>query len=193
MQADENKRQYRIIDQLLTSHAVLRDRYARRAGLLNVSLLSFAIALNGFVFASDDFLKSLFPAHPTVAKTALGIISIALLILTIVELRVDWEGQSRSHSEAVGRLSRLKGKYRETYASKASDRFDDLTRDYASTTEALPPIPERSFTRLKAHHEFKRLLSEEISKHPGVPAIFLSVRLRWKAWRTLSSSQKQNM
>ena len=188
MQADENERQYRIIDQLMTSHAVLRDRYGRRATLLNVSLLSLAIALNGFVFASDDFLKLLFREHAGAATAALGIISIALLVLSIVELRVDWEGQSRSHSEAVGRLSQLKAEYREAHASKDSDRFDDLTRDYASTMEALPPVPERSFTRLKAHHEFKRLLSQEISKHPGVPAILLSVRLRWNAWRSLPSS-----
>jgi hypothetical protein len=189
MQADENERQYRIIDQLMTSHAVLRDRYARRAKLLNVSLLSFAIALNGFVFASDDFLKLLFPGHAVAAKIALGIISIALLILSIVELRVDWEGQSQSHSEAVARLSRLKAKYREAHASKTTNRFDELTRDYASTMEALPPIPERSFTRLKARHEFKRLLSQEISKHPGLPSVLLSIRLRWNAWRKLSSSQ----
>jgi hypothetical protein len=191
MQANENERQYRIIDQLMTSHAVLRDRYARRAKLLNVSLLSFAIALNGFVFASDDFLKLLFPGHAAAAKIALGIISIALLILSIVELRVDWEGQSRSHSEAVARLSRLKAKYREAHTSKAANRFDELTRDYASTMEALPPIPERSFTRLKAHHEFKRLLSQEISKHPGAPSVLLSIRLRWNAWRKLSSPQNQ--
>ena len=191
MQVDENERQYRIIDQLMTSHAVLRDRYGRRAGILNLSLLSLAIALNGFVFASDDILRSIFRERAGAAKATLGIISIALLVLSIVELRVDWEGQSRSHSEAVGRLSRLKAKYRETHAKKDGDSFDELTRDYASTMEALPPIPERSFTRLKAHHEFKRRLSQEISKHPGVPAILLSVRLRWNAWHNLGSSQNQ--
>jgi hypothetical protein len=185
MQAHENERQYRIIDQLMTAHAVLRDRYARRARILNIGLLSLAIALNGFVFAGDDFLRIIFGDDPARAKALLGLVSIGLLTLSIVEFRVDWEEQSRSHSEALGRLGRLKAKYREAQSNKTPDCFDELTRDYASTMEALPSIPERSFAKLKAHHQFKRALSEQISKYPTVPAVFLAIRLRWKGWRHL--------
>jgi hypothetical protein len=185
MQAHENERQYRIIDQLMTAHAVLRDRYAWRARILNIGLLSLAIALNGFVFASDDFLRIIFGNDPAHIKALLGLVSVGLLILSIVEFRVDWEGQSRSHSEALARLGRLKAKYREVQTSKAPDRFDELTRDYASTMEALPSIPERSFATLKAHHQFKRVLSEQISKHPTIPAFLLAIRLRWNGWRHL--------
>ena len=72
MTADENERQYRIIDQLLTAHAVLRDRYARRARLLSVSALALSVALNGFVFANDEVLKLIFRGHVHNAKIGLG-------------------------------------------------------------------------------------------------------------------------
>jgi hypothetical protein len=189
MQTNENERQYRIIDQLMTAHAVLRDRYARRARILNIGLLSLAIALNGFVFVSDDFLRIIFWNDLARVKAVLGLVSIGLLIFSIVEFRVDWEGQSRSHSEALGRLGRLKAKYREVRSNKAPDRFDELTREYASTMETLPSIPERSFARLKAQHQFKRALSKQISKHPTVPAVLLAIRLRWSGWRHLLREQ----
>jgi hypothetical protein len=177
----ENERQYRIVDQMMTAHAVLRDRFSRRARTLNLLLLSLAIILNAFVFASDDMLKVLFFGHTAEAKVWIASVSVALLVLAIIEFRVDWEGRSRSHEDAVERLSRLKASYREAHA--VNGRGAELTREYARTMAMLPPIPERSFIRLKAYHKFKRLLSQELDAHPGIPAWLASLRLRWQIIR----------
>lgn len=193
MDAQENQRQYRIIDQLMTAHAVLRDRYHRRARTLNISIFSLAIALNGFVFATDDILKVIFPGHADAARIGLGITSIALLILSVVELRVNWEGQARSHIEALNRLGELKARFRECHADGNQHAYQQLSRDYALTMKELPPIPERSFAALKAYHTYKRLLSVEISKHPGVPQIILSTRLRWRAFQRLLTGGRANL
>ncbi len=186
MTAEENERQYRIIDQLLTAHSVLRDRYARRARFLSVSALALSVALNGFVFANDDVLKFIFRGHVEAAKIGLGLVSIGLLVFAIIEFRVNWEGKSQSHSEAVSRLGRLKAKFRDGQTTPSEDYWSALSNEYATTMRELPPIPERSFARLKALHVHKRVLSREISNHPGVPCALLSFRLRWRAWRQLS-------
>jgi hypothetical protein len=185
----ENEREYRLINQMMTAHAVLRDRFSRRALILNISLLALAIILNAFVFASDDTLKILFFGHTTEAKVWIGAVSVVLLILVIIEFRVDWEGQSRSHKEAVERLGQLKANYREAYAGNG--KYEELTREYARTMAMLPSIPEKSFIRLKAYHKFKRLLSEELDAHPGLPAWLVRTRLRWRIIRgQISPSNK---
>lgn len=183
MPESENERQYRVLDQMLTAHSVLRDRYGRRALLLEVGLLAAAIALNAFVFAGDTVLESLF-GDPRPVKNGLRVASVAALVLAIVQLRVAWAGKRRSHEEAFARLSGLKARYREAYVHRLKGVPTDegaLTQEYNGTMEGLPPIPDRQFARLKAYHLFKRVLSEEISKNPGVPAILVSLRLRFRA------------
>jgi hypothetical protein len=187
----ENEREYRLIDQLMTAHAVLRDRFCRRARALSVLLLSLALALNAFVFTNEDMLKRVFFGYIAEPKIFIGFISIGLLILSIVGIRVDWEGRSRSHAEALERLGRLKARYREAHASAPNAEIQsELGREYARTMELLPPIPEQLFTRLKAYHQFKRLLSRELDSHPGVPAWILGLRLRWRAIRQINTSQE---
>lgn len=92
MGESENDRQYDVLDQMLTAHALLRDRYAWRALWLNICLLATAIALNAFVFAGDDVLVAMFGAKPEHVKMGLGIASVVAMILSIMALRVDWSG-----------------------------------------------------------------------------------------------------
>jgi hypothetical protein len=180
----ENERQYQVIDQLMTAHAFLRDRYRRFALLLDLSLLSLSIGLNGFVFASDDTFRLLFFGHAAEAKLCIGLISVALLVVSIIQFRVDWEGQGRSHADALDRLGQLKVIHREAHSRGETDTLQaELTKEYARTMKLLPPVPERWFLRLKAHHKHKRLLSQEIDAHPGVPAWLLSLGLRWRVSR----------
>src|SRR5438128_2255481 len=84
----ENEREYRLIDQLMTAHAVLRDRYCRRGRVLSVLLVSLCLALNAFVFTTDDMLKRVFFGYISEPKIFVGFISIGLLILSIIGIRV---------------------------------------------------------------------------------------------------------
>lgn len=177
----ENGRQYRLIDQLMTAHAVLRDQYRRRASTFDISLLALSIGLNAFVFTDDATLHAIFFGHAVAAKLWIGLISVALLIVSLVGFRVDWEGKARSHKEAVERLGRLKARYREVHAGgDTADTREELGKEYARTTELLPAIPERCFARLKAQHQFKRLVSRELDSHPGVPMWILALRIRYR-------------
>lgn len=187
----ENEREYRLIDQLMTAHAVLRDRYCRRGRALSVLLVSLSLGLNAFVFTTEDLLKRIFLGYISEPKIFVGFISVGLLILSIIGIRVDWEGRSRSHAEALERLGRLKARYREARASEPNPETQtELSKEYARTMELLPPIPEQLFARLKACHQFKRLLSRELDSHPGVPAWILALRLRWRSIRDMNRPQE---
>jgi hypothetical protein len=91
MTKDENERQYRLIDQLLTMQSALRDRYARRAFLLSSGLLAFSIFLNAFVFV-DDKVFSAIGIRPELAKIGLDSTSVT----SLRRARIFWKFSGRS-------------------------------------------------------------------------------------------------
>lgn len=191
---EENERQYRVIDQMITMHAALRDRYHRLGTGVNLVLLSGSIVLNGLVFADDGFFQAL-GLNTGRAKCCLGFVSILLLVASLVEYRVDWCSRSRLHDEAVRRLSLLKAMFRENHAKQEHDAnvLQGLTREYALTMQQLPPIPEKHHSRLKALHRFKRNESEMIDRHPSAPLFFIRIKLRmrgvWDLFRDSSDKE----
>jgi len=188
MSDNENDRQYNTVNMMTTMHAVLRDRYERRALLLSVSMLGAAIALNAFVFVSDQLLAALFFGNAERAKLGIGVLSVVLLVAAIVELRVDWASKGKSHGEAVQRLGRLKSQYRAVH-SREGEGIDlraeeaSLSEEYGRVLADLPPIPDREFARLKAYHRFKCELSRQLERDPAVPHWMVWFRLRIAGFR----------
>lgn len=178
MDAAENDRQYHVVNQMLSMHSALRDRYARRALLLNIGLISCSVVLCAFRFADDKILGA-FGFDAFRARIGFGMIAIAILVLSIVELRVKWKEVATSHGDAAMQLARLKHQYRRLYAvTRGSDPKKNarLGTEYDRVMKAIPPIPARLFTRLKASHNFNKVLSQRISANPKAPTWFL----RWQ-------------
>lgn len=195
MSIEEFQRQFRVLDQMLSAHSALRDRFSKRALWLTIGLLALAVVLNAFVFVSDDVLR-FFGSDPEAIRIWLGIVSVAILTLSIAEFKVDWQGRARLHEDAVRRLGDLKASFR-AVDPRAADGNDhelvaSLARDYSKVMDQLPPIPEKHFIPLKASHLRKVLLSRELDEHPGVPLIIRRIDICWRdtrAWR-LSRRQK---
>lgn len=182
---NENDRQYRLIDQGLSMHSILRDRYARRATLLNCGLIGTSIFLCAFAFACDQAF-TVIGVSPEIAKSALGFLSVVVLILSIIEFRVGWEGKASLHLEATQHLGELKLKYRKAWTeNQGNDTKQNgrLSREYEKLQSLLPPIPENKFLSLKKEHEFKRLLSQRVSQHTKTPLWFLRLQMQWEGIR----------
>ena len=105
----ENKRQYELTDQLLSMHSSLRDKYERRAFLLNTALIAISLFLCVFAFVDDGVLGSL-GYHPPMARLVLGLSAVIVLILSITEFRVDWRAMGAKHAEGGKALSGIKGR-----------------------------------------------------------------------------------
>jgi hypothetical protein len=173
----EIDRKYRVIDQTLSMHCRRRDIFKWRALCLNTTLLAASIALNGFVFASDDLLAfvNIQPVHQ---RFWLGLSSITLLILSIVELRVNFEGTARDHARAAEKLATLKHQFRaarkQPLDALALKSLDDA---YGRAFDDLPPIPDAEFVKLKAHHLRKMALSELLTNNPTAPVWVLRLKI----------------
>ena len=178
----ENERQYRTVDLLLSMHSSLREKYERRAFWLNTTQIGASMFLSVFAFVSDNVLES-WGYHPEIARVAIGLSAILILLLSITEFRVDWKTVASRHSDAGKQLAELKALFRRRFsetrsAGEAPATLAELRTQYERTMEDLRPIPERRFNRLKAGHEFKRILSRRLSENPKAPWWFLRAQLR---------------
>ena len=177
---EENERQYRVVDQMLTMHSLLRDRMERRAFWLNTVLIASSLFLTVFTFVGDDVLRAL-NLDPALTRFVLGLIAVVVLICSITEFRVDWRSVAGRHAEAVSRLARMKAKYRQSFTDTGgNDPLMNtlLTSECDNMMSNITTIPDRWFNVLKAEHQFKRLLSERISQCPRTPIWFLKLHLR---------------
>ena len=177
---EENERQFNIIDQMLSMHSSLRDRLERRAFWLNTILIALSLFLTVFAFVGDSIFIAL-RLNPGVARFIAGLVAVVMLVCSITEFRVDWRATAGRHADAVSALTRLKAMYRRAFTDEVGGDHKQqrrLTAEYDKVMNALAPLPERWFNRLKAEHQFKRLLSQQISHHPAAPVWFLRLQIR---------------
>ena len=182
---EENERQYKLIDQSLSMHSSLRDKYGRYALWLNTIQIGVSLFLCGFAFVADGVLRSL-GFDPARARVVLGIFAVIVLLLSITEFRVDWKAVGSKHSEAARHLTELKAKYRKAFSESAGDdpqKNFRLTTEYDKMMALLLPIPEQYFIQMKGGHRFKQELSQRVSRNPKAPVWFLRIQLRWEGIR----------
>ena len=195
MTQEEHDREYRVIDQLLSMHAYIAQTKESQALWLSLGLVFSSVITCGFTFADDATIR-LLGIGAGREKFILGVASILLLGLSILELKVDWGGVARAHKDAFHRLSLLKAKYRKLYASQIADKqlpWTELSKEYTDTLASVVEIPEKSFAKLKAHHRYKVALSLEIDEHPAVPIFLLRISLRSKAiWNYIFPKKASN-
>jgi hypothetical protein len=180
-----NEREYRVVGQMLTMHSSLRDRMERRAFWLNTALIASSLLVAVFAFVGDDLLMTL-GANPPLTRFILGFAAVVVLIVSITEFRVDWRSAAGRHGEAASRLASLKSDYRRCFAETGGrdvERNRSLSAEYTRIMSTLPAIPNRWFNTLKAEHQYKRVLSERISKNPKAPVWFLRLQLRIEGMR----------
>lgn len=167
---------------MVSMHASLGQKYKRRALLLNCCLLGGSALLCSLTFAPDELFASL-GIKALMLKLVLGGTSAFIFMLSIVDLRVNWEHTGQKHSEAASRLSPLKLRYRACHGAPLGERESlekCLTEDYSRVMETLPQIPDRWFITLKAEHLFKKELSKAIAKNPTAPLWLIKLKLRYQ-------------
>lgn len=172
-------RQRRVIDLMLTAYSVLRDRYARRALLLNLAIFFSACILLAATFFPEDALVEIGIGSRT-TKMLTGLFSALVLFASVAELRLRWRELSQSYGEAAERLAGLKSHARTVSAREGGPSEVDtaeVARRFETTMQGLRRVPDRLFVRLKAYHLRKVRLSQMCDKAVGCPVWILRCRL----------------
>src|SRR5260370_7958462 len=100
----DTSRQFRVLDQTLSMHTVLRDRYGRRALVVDALLLACSVVFCAAAFASDQVL-ALLGRSPEHVRYLLRAFSVAAFMLFLVSLSAYWNGKAASHRAAPPKVS----------------------------------------------------------------------------------------
>jgi hypothetical protein len=172
-------RKFRVLDQTLSMHTVLRDRYSRRALCVDVVLLACSVVFCASAFASDQVL-ALLGRSPENVRYLLRAFSVLAFMVSVLSLRIDWKGKSASHREAAEKMSRAIAvfrKYRGEDGTWPPERLAELDSVYWEAMRNCVPISEAAFVKLKARHLKKVELSRMLDSNPGCPVFVLRLML----------------
>jgi hypothetical protein len=112
----------RVSDMLCTGHAGLRDRYARMALALDLSILGLATWLSALAFVAPNINLSLTPFGLD-AQLWMGLLSVAALFMAIVQLKTDWKGRSDAHRRTLDNYAEVKREAGYLLATLRRDHF----------------------------------------------------------------------
>ena len=184
----ELDRKLRVLDQTLSMHTTLRDRYTRRALIVDSLLIACAVVFCASAFATDAALAR-FGATPEHVRFFLRASSVLAFMLSIISLRIDWKGQSANHGDAAAKMSRALAVFRNNRDEDGAWKQGcaaELDSAYWEAMNNSAPIPSNTFVKLKASHLRKLELSKMLDSNPGCPVFWLRLSL-------LSSSLRRSV
>jgi hypothetical protein len=173
------KRTSKRIDQAITSHCILRDRYEKWSTAISVAVILASAALTFLALANDDVRSMLLP-RGMLTDNVLAFCGFIVLMLSILDLRFNWKEKAAKHGEAANALSRLKLVINRDAADVnelSRERFEKLQTQYEDLSDLIAKIPESKFLKLKAVHRRKVELSKMLDTHPGASVTLLRVKL----------------
>ncbi|NLD49669.1 MAG: hypothetical protein GX660_21180 [Clostridiaceae bacterium] len=183
---EELKRQYRVIDMLLTMHSYLRDHYRNLSMAVNLIIMGSSIIICASVFIDSSAIKW-FGFNNGDARMVIGLFSILVFFLSLVSLICDWGNTSEKHEHAAVSLSCLKGECRDLLRLNPPPNEGQINQWISSCRihlNGLPiKIPEKKFNKLKAKHKRKIELSKLTDEFPGSSIIILRIIVWFRANR----------
>jgi hypothetical protein len=174
---EELERVKRTSDMLATGHANLKEKYDRRAVILDIAILTLSLWLTAIAFVDQRLGVRLTPFGLD-PQLWVGILGTFTFLLSIVQLRVDWKRQSDAHRRTCDLYAEVKRECSHMLASGAEISGEDSRRvlaRYGIATDVGTAMPEREFLRQKKKHVQKVAISRHLDTHPGASIILFRV------------------
>ena len=185
----ELKRIHRVSDMLCSAHAAMRDGQARKAAILDISILGLSIWLLALVFVDPEISIAVTPFHLN-PSLWLGLVSVLTFFLSMVQVKVDWKGQADKHAQALAMYAAVK---RECSYLLASERVlpmhecHDVLVKYEMAGSLGVEIPENDFLKQKRRHLLKIQISKHLDTHPSASILLVKFQL----WRRDNHKAKE--
>lgn len=184
MAISELDRKFRVVDQMLSQHAAMRDKYRRRSISLRLLLLLCSVMLCGLTLVTVTDWEVI-GIDPESGRWILAVAGCVVFFLSLTEMLVNWPESYESHRSATVRLGELKGRLRDRLTQdELSHRMaKQIGKECDEVLSQMVPIPEREFLKLKARHVRKIAVSRALDDRPGAPVWLLHLELWWAGVR----------
>jgi hypothetical protein len=177
---------------LTTCHCILRDRFARRALILDLMILVASAWLVAMAFVDPEIAKYFTPPKVSPAIT-IGLIAVVTFILSLFQLRTDWKYRSERFDQAAKAYADSKLEIRQLLNSGTvgTDDFNRALHTFKAVGARVEPIPDKQFNRLKQRHLLKVRISQLVDQHPGSTIAIMRFRLWWDDTKLLLARNKR--
>ena len=174
---EELERIARVSDMLCTSHANLRDRYSRRALLLDLTILGLSSWLVALAFVAPKINVALTPFGWD-PQVWVGVLGIGVFFLSIVQLKTDWKGRSDAHKRTLDIYAEVKREARYLIAAGTLEEaaWRRVLSRYDMASAVGMEIPEKDFLRQKRRHRIKVEVSRYLDEHPSASLRLICIR-----------------
>ena len=175
---DEVERVRRVSDLRCSGHANLRERFAKRALILDLAILGLSTWLVALAFIEPTINVRLTPFHWDTQMWG-GLLAIGTFFLTIVQFKTDWKSLAEAHKRTLDLYAEVK---REVGYLLASEVFTDedcrrvLTRYDMASAIGLN-IKESEFLPQKRRHLLKIAASKRLDTHPSTAFLLFRIRI----------------
>ena len=152
---------------LCTAHAGLRDKYCLLSTCLDLAVLLLSAWVVALAFVEPRINVSLTPFGLD-PQLWVGLLSVAVFGLSIVQLRVDWKGRSDAHArtfEAYAEVKRDAG-FLLAIGQQVTEQACQPVFTRYGTAGAIP-VPEDEFLRQKRRHLLKVAISRHLDNNPA--------------------------
>jgi hypothetical protein len=178
----EMNRVHRVADMLSSAHANLCQRFQRRAMFLDLCTLGVSTWLTAVVFVEPKIGVRLTPWDFD-PQIWIGMLSISVFFLSVVQLRVDWKGRSDAHRRTFDMYAEVKRECGYLVASEQAltrEKCQRVLSRYDMATDVGTIIPEAEFLIQKKKHLQKMAISRFLDDHPFASILVLRLKLWWR-------------
>ena len=182
---NEIERMFRVSDLMITAHSTLRDRYAFRARLADVMLLVGGVLVTAFTFVDPTVAKFILPSRVP-AAVLIGLAGIAIFVVSLVQMKMDWNGRSALHGRAAESYLSIKHQLGRAMCwpkegeGAAESTFASIRDRYEAIGVTTVSLPDRLFPRLKKNHRLKVEISKTLDVRPGTSIWLLRAKFWWR-------------
>lgn len=175
---DELERIKRVSDALCTGHAALRDRFGRRALVLDLFLLGLSSWLVALSFAEPRIHKALTPFDMD-SQIWIGVLGIGAFFLTVIQFKTDWKARADAHKRTLDLYAEVKREAGYLLAVGAVEEaaWRRVLSRYDMASAVGVAIPEAEFLAQKRNHKIKVTLSKHLDVHPGASLVLVRLKL----------------
>jgi hypothetical protein len=131
------------------------------------------------VFVDESTAAILTPPDFT-SRLWLGLLSIAVTGLSVLQLKVNWQERSESHGQAARLYTLVKRQATYVLAEPGAlprETCSGLFREYDLAGQIAVLVPDGQFLRLKQKHLQKVLISRLLDRHVGIHPCLASIKL----------------
>ncbi len=188
----EVDRRYRVADMMVTMHSLLRDKFARRALMLDsaVYLSSIIIAALAFV---DPKLMTWLPWSQDSTRIAIGVAAITTFSLSLLSARVNLRSKSDGHGRAAIAYTSVKFRIGSRNHTLGDDELNRMLTFYEDVSQTAVNIPDSDFLPLKSEHYMKLRLSRLLDRHPAASLRLAKMRLRFRHTRRMWNESDEDV